>query len=209
MEVYVSTDMDQYITGYRTSNQYDSTIKVIQDDPVIDISKLPGYKVERKEDGLDHLVFDSEKWAEIVAAQEKEMAIENGNVMLNKAIKENILSTASDEDAYVMRYMYPSWDGNGIEYKKDERLIYNDKFYKVLQDHTSQSGWTPDTASSLYVEISDPNLEYPEFKQPTMAENAYNTGDKVSYNGKKYVSKIDNNVWSPDAYPAAWEEVTD
>lgn len=33
------------------------------------------------------------------------------------------------------------------------------------------------------------------------------TGDKVTYNGKVYMSLIDNNVWSPDAYPAGWQEV--
>lgn len=49
--------------------------------------------------------------------------------------------------------------------------------------------------------------EWPEFVQPTGAHNAYAAGDKISYNGKHYVSKIDGNVWSPDAYPQGWEEV--
>lgn len=39
------------------------------------------------------------------------------------------------------------------------RLRYGDKLYKVLQDHTSQADWTPDTAVSLYVEVSDPAIE--------------------------------------------------
>ena len=50
--------------------------------------------------------------------------------------------------------------------------------------------------------------EYPEFVQPTGAHNCYNKGDKIIYNGKKYICKIDGCVWSPDAYPSAWEEVT-
>ena len=49
--------------------------------------------------------------------------------------------------------------------------------------------------------------EYPEFVQPTGAHNCYNKGDKIIYNGKKYICKIDGCVWSPDAYPSAWEEV--
>ena len=49
--------------------------------------------------------------------------------------------------------------------------------------------------------------EYPEFIQPTGAHNAYNIGDKVFYNRKKYICKIDGCVWSPDVYPSAWEEV--
>ena len=50
--------------------------------------------------------------------------------------------------------------------------------------------------------------EYPEFVQPTGAHNCYNKGDKIIYNGKKYICKMDGCVWSPDAYPAAWEEVS-
>lgn len=49
--------------------------------------------------------------------------------------------------------------------------------------------------------------EYPEYVQPQGAHDAYNTGDKITYNGKKYVCKMDGCVWSPDVYPAGWEEV--
>ena len=47
--------------------------------------------------------------------------------------------------------------------------------------------------------------EWPEWVQPTGTHDAYNTGDKVTYNGKHYTSKIDGNVWSPEAYPQGWE----
>ena len=49
--------------------------------------------------------------------------------------------------------------------------------------------------------------EYPEFVQPTGAHDAYNIGDKVTYNGKKYICQMNNCVWTPDAYPSGWEEV--
>lgn len=49
--------------------------------------------------------------------------------------------------------------------------------------------------------------EYPEYKQPQGAFDAYHIGDKITYNGKKYTCKIDNCVWTPDAYPQGWEEV--
>lgn len=48
---------------------------------------------------------------------------------------------------------------------------------------------------------------YPEFKQPTGAHDAYNTGDRVRYNDKIYESTMDGNVYSPDAYPQGWKEV--
>lgn len=46
---------------------------------------------------------------------------------------------------------------------------------------------------------------YPDYVQPTGAHDAYQTGDIVNYNGTLYKSKNDNNVWSPDEYPDAWE----
>lgn len=49
--------------------------------------------------------------------------------------------------------------------------------------------------------------EYPEYIQPTGAHDAYNTGDKVTYNGKHYVCQMDGCVWNPATYPAGWEEV--
>ena len=58
-------------------------------------------------------------------------------------------------------------------------------------------------------EPTEPTLEeeYPEYVQPTGAHDAYKTGDKITYNGKKYICKMDGCVWNPDTYPAGWEEV--
>lgn len=49
--------------------------------------------------------------------------------------------------------------------------------------------------------------EYPEYKQPTGAHDAYNAGDKITYNNKKYICKMDGCVWSPEEYPQGWEKV--
>lgn len=46
--------------------------------------------------------------------------------------------------------------------------------------------------------------EYPEYVQPTGAHDAYHTGDKITYNGKRYKCILDGCVWSPDVYPAGW-----
>ena len=58
-------------------------------------------------------------------------------------------------------------------------------------------------------EPTEPVDEYPEYVAPSGAHDAYNTGDKVTYNGKKYVCKMDSCVWSPDVYPQGWEEVVE
>ena len=55
----------------------------------------------------------------------------------------------------------------------------------------------------------EPVDEYPLYKQPSGAHDAYKVGDKITYNGKKYVCKLDGCVWAPDVYPAGWEEVVE
>lgn len=58
----------------------------------------------------------------------------------------------------------------------------------------------------LQGQTPDPD-EWPEFVQPTGAHDAYGVGAQVTYNGQRYRCKLANCVWSPDAYPDAWELV--
>ena len=116
------------------------------------------------------------------------------------------IQNMNDDQALNCMSIFPLWE-EGITYSEGNRVQYKDKLYKVLQNHISQSDWTPDTASSLFVEISDPNIEYPEFVQPTGAHDAYSKGSKITFEGKHYISLIDANVYSPTAYPAGWQEV--
>lgn len=110
--------------------------------------------------------------------------------------------------------VYPAY-AVGKAYKTKDVFSYgtnsvgDPQLYQVLQDHTSATEWTPDTATSLYKAIGITEDGYPEWVQPLGASDAYNTGDIVSYNGKLYKSTIDGNVWAPDTYPAGWEEYTE
>ena len=53
----------------------------------------------------------------------------------------------------------------------------------------------------------EPTEEYPEYVQPTGAHDAYEVGDKITYNDKKYECLIDGCVWNPDDYPQGWKLV--
>ena len=121
--------------------------------------------------------------------------------------------TLTDEQAMEIATVYPAYEV-GRAYTIDELLTYgiNDvgdpQLYRVVQAHTSQEDWKPDITPSLYTAIGLSEEGYPVWSQPTGAQDAYNTGDIVDYNGTLYKSLIDGNVWSPEAYPAGWEEVT-
>lgn len=90
-----------------------------------------------------------------------------------------------------------------------ENAVGDPQLYQVLQAHTSTEEWTPDTTVSLYKKIGVTENGYPEWVQPLGASDAYNIGDIVSYNGTLYKSIIDGNVWSPEAYPAGWEVISE
>lgn len=99
---------------------------------------------------------------------------------------------------------FPAW-AYPVSYAAKAICTYEGKLYRCNQAHTSQADWTPPSAASLWKEIGDPRAEFPEWSQPFGAHDAYNLGDKVSHNGKKWVSTAANNVWEPGVY--GWEEV--
>lgn len=90
-----------------------------------------------------------------------------------------------------------------------DEVVYNGKVYEVLQAHTLQADWVPDQTPALYRLKADPGDEWPEWVQPTGAHDAYAKGAKVTYKGQHYISLIDANVYSPEAYPAGWELQSD
>ena len=116
---------------------------------------------------------------------------------------EKAAANLPDEDALQAVELFPQW-ATGHAYAVDERLQYKNVLYRVVQAHTSQADWTPDKTPALFVVVSLD--EWPEFVQPTGAHDAYKKGDKVTFEGKHYISLIDANVYSPAAYPAGWKE---
>lgn len=54
-----------------------------------------------------------------------------------------------------------------------------------------------------------PTEEWPVYVQPTGAHDAYYTGAKMTFNGKRYTCIAPEGVavvWSPDVYPDYWKE---
>ena len=111
---------------------------------------------------------------------------------------------ATDEQALAVTALYPAWR-SGVNYAAGIRVLYNGTLYKVLTAHTSQDDWTPDAAPSLFAKVLIPDeTVVPEWEQPD-STNPYSAGDKVTHNGKTWVSDIDNNVWEPGVY--GWTEL--
>ena len=116
---------------------------------------------------------------------------------------------ADDAEALEIKFLYKEFDKQiGRTLDVGEYIQYNDKLYKVLQAHTVQENWAPDVAPSLFAEVlTDPTGQtILEWKQPD-STNPYMKGDKVKYEGVIYESLINQNVWSPVAYPAGWKQI--
>lgn len=119
-----------------------------------------------------------------------------------------------DDSGYVI-WSQPA--GAHDAYAKGDIVNYNGELYESTIDGNV---WAPDIYPNGWKKVESESEggeeegpppaqeEYPDWVQPTGAHDAYNTGDIVKYNGQLYISKIDGNVWAPEAYPAGWELYT-
>ena len=186
--------------------------------PIIDTK--PDYDVETEDavlvDYVDTGAYVKAMYEVVkIELTEEEQLIEQ----TNKAMEifninfNNLLPDLTDEQALEMPLLFPKWQAN-IQYEVGYRVLYLGTLYKVIQAHTSQYGWEPDITPSLFAKnliVKDDDgeqVDIPEWEQPG-STNPYMKGDKVRFEGKVYQSLIDNNVWSPAAYPQGWEEVNE
>lgn len=191
--------------GYLLHNVVTDTYSSVVYMPSVDLSNFEVVKDESISDSL-------RKAIETLNTNQTEMK-ENQQVMtqaqqsLRKVAKLVASEVTDDTKALAIQEFYDDWEV-GVKYEVGTYIRYEGVLYKVITAHTSQSDWTPTSASSLFAKVlTDPTGEtIKEWVQPD-STNAYMTGDKVIFEGKTYESLIDNNIWSPSAYPTGWKEI--
>lgn len=198
MKIYVGLDEARNVSALSTFATEFTKIE-LENEAVETLTDLDGFYISG-----DKLMYSAELSESKKLAQKELEDKKKAEEMLENLKTKELLDSLSDENAVLVMALFPAWKTK-TKYKVGDRLRYKDGFYKVLQDHTSQEDWIPDTASSLYVMISDPAIEYPDFKQPTGAHDVYNTGDKVTFEGKHYVCLRGNVAHSPKDLPDAWK----
>ena len=109
---------------------------------------------------------------------------------------EQLSITLDDATALTGVELFPPW--KLIAYSVGDRVQYNGTLYKCVQAHTAQSDWTPDATPALWVIVT--LEEWPEWIQPAGAHDAYAKDAKVTYNGERWISDVDSNVWEPGVY---------
>ena len=104
--------------------------------------------------------------------------------------------------------LFIAWDEDS-SYNINDLRQYENELYKCIQSHQAQPDWNPAITPSLWKKLGINENGIMEWSQPISSSDAYMTGDEVMYNDVHYRSIIDNNVWSPEAYPQGWEVVED
>ena len=115
---------------------------------------------------------------------------------------ERAAESQTDEQAVESIELFTKWEPD-MDIVAGHRYREGDKLYKALQSHRSQSDWRPSVTPALFVEVEKPG-EIRDITDPIPAEYPFMKGELGRWKGHIYESNIDNNVWTPDAYPAGW-----
>ena len=142
--------------------------------------------------------------ADVVVCVDEEIETDVVDWVLNHCEKlgvdtTNLVTYIASQDAN----SYPPIPNVG-EWCEAKIYAYGNNKVKCLQPHTRMH-FTPEETPALWLIIETVTEGYPEWVQPTGAHDAYQIGDRVSFNSKNYESLINANVWSPIVYPAGWK----
>ena len=128
---------------------------------------------------------------------------------INRFLQMQVQAANLDEDqAMEVADLYPEWKclkaySVGDMFKYGVNADGETQLYKVVQAHTSQADWTPDTQAALYKSVGFTDAGTPIWTQPLGAHDAYSIGDVVSHKDQIWVSTVNGNVWEPGVY--GWE----
>lgn len=103
--------------------------------------------------------------------------------------------------------LFPSLKEDGSLVSVGTRINWKGVVMRAAVDLWDREENNPDNAPSLWEDLAyiDGIRIIPEV---ITVGTAFSKGEQGWWNGALYESQADNNVWTPDAYPAYWEEVT-
>lgn len=93
--------------------------------------------------------------------------------------------TVDDNTALRMVAFYPEWADNA-EYTAEYKVQRNGKLWRCRQAHTSQTGWEPENAASLWTEICESHAGTLEDPIPYSGNMALESGKYYSQDNKVY-----------------------
>lgn len=140
------------------------------------------------------------------------LAILAGNVVDKQEAKtirgyiETAAAGLDDAAASQAPTLFPSLKEDGSLIQVGTRINWGGVVMRAAVDLWDTETNNPDNAPTLWEDLAyiDGIRIIPEV---ITAGTAFSKGEKGWWNGVLYESQADNNVWTPEAYPAYWKEV--
>jgi hypothetical protein len=147
-----------------------------------------------------------------VEAEEKMIINHPTTIFTDDAIPVTTFDTEDELNYHISQKEpddFPVLPNEGEWCERNVIYAYGNKMAKCLQSH-NRMHFTPEKTPALFLIIEPTGADYPVWRQPTGAHDAYRKGDKVHFPTMAdpvYESKIDANVWSPTVYPEGWKKL--
>ena len=93
--------------------------------------------------------------------------------------------TVDDNTALRMLTFYPEW-ASDTDYTAGYKVRRGGKLWRCIQAHTSQTGWEPENAASLWTEVCESHAGTLEDPIPYSGNMALESGKYYSQNSKIY-----------------------
>ena len=138
-----------------------------------------------------YVELTSEEIAEMQEAQAAFEAYERTRPFTESEVSRMLITqqintlTVDDNTALRMVEFYPEWAENA-EYTIGYKVQRNGKLWRCRQAHTSQTGWEPENAASLWTEICESHAGTLEDPIPYSGNMALESGKYYMQDGKIY-----------------------
>ena len=124
-------------------------------------------------------ITEIQKQSAIAEAREKSRTFTEAEV-LKMLIPQQINTLSVDDNtALRMKPFYPVWAEN-TAYSIGFKVQHNGKLWRVVQAHTSQNGWEPENAPSLWEQVNETHTG-------KLADPIPYEGNMALENGKHYI----------------------
>ena len=130
-------------------------------------------------------IAEAEKyeWLYQIEKSRRPLTTEEVTAML---IRQQVNSlTVDDNTALRMLTFYPEW-ASDTDYTAGYKVQRGGKLWRCIQAHTSQAGWEPENAASLWTEVCETHAGTLEDPIPYNGNMALESGKYYSQNSKIY-----------------------
>ena len=140
-----------------------------------------GQYVELTQSEIAAMEAAQARWAQM----ERSIPLTESEVTRMLIVQQINSLTVDDNTALRMLEFYPAW-ASDTDYTAGHKVQRSGRLWRCLQAHTSQAGWEPENAASLWTEICESHAGTLEDPIPYNGNMALESGKYYSQDGKIY-----------------------